>query len=175
MAIPEPPEEVVERLPKLPKLPPEIIERFPRQLPKIEKLEDVPRYLESQGLLLDDLNVRMEHLKSLMTQMLERMQRVPQGIQCTIEKTITGNIPTQINLEKEPDADYKTWFSATITNDEDSDNDVYTVVNLPIRKYRRLRPSESLSVDFHAPLLKKIYLKCNAASETANVIIVGEY
>jgi hypothetical protein len=161
--------------PDLEKLPEEIIERLPKSLPKIEKLEDVPRYLESQGLLLDDLNVRMQTLVELTQTMLRQIQRVPQGIQCTIEKTITGNIPTVIDLQKEPDADYKVWYSATITNDEDSENDVYVVVNLPTRKYRKLRPSESLSVDFHAPLLQKIYLKCNAVGETASVVIVGEY
>lgn len=160
---------------KLPKLPVGIIERLPRKLPKLERLEDVPRYLESQGLLLDDLNVRMQTLLELTQTMLNRMQMIPKGVQCTIEKTITGNIPTQINLEKEPDADYKAWYSATITNDEDSDDNCYVVVNMPTRKYRRLRPSESLSVDFHAPLLRKVFLKCASAAETAKVILVGEY
>ena len=167
--IPKEPSEIVKSLPS------EIIERLPRRLPKMEGFEQLPRYLEEQGLLLDDLNVRMQTLLELTETLVNRMQRVPQGIQCTIEKTITGNVPVLVDLAKEPDADYKVWYSATITNDEDSANDVYTLVNLPTRKYRRLRPSESLSVDFHAPLLKKIFLKCNAAGETANVIIIGEY
>lgn len=170
--IPKEPPEIIERLPRLPD---EIIERLPRRLPKIEKLEQLPRYLEEQGLLLDDLNVRMQQLLEIQRNMQAQMQRVPQGVQCTIEKTITGSIPAVVDLAREPDGDYKIWYSATITNDEDSENDVYAVVNLPTRKYRRLRPSESLSVDFHAPLLKKIFLKCNAQGETANVVIVGEY
>lgn len=161
--------------PKIPSPPAAITERLPRRLPRIEKLEQLPRYLEEQALLLDDLNVRTQQVLEVMQGIKERMERVPQGVQCTIEKTITGNIPTVVDLAKEPDADYKVWYSATITNDEDSENDVHALVNLPTRKYRRLRPSESLSVDFHAPLLKKIYLKCHAQGETANVIIIGEY
>ena len=156
-------------------LPKEVIERLPRKLPKLEKLEDVPRYLESQGLLLDDLNVRVQQLIELTKQLVGQMERVPQGVQCTIEKTITGNIPTEINLEEEPDADHKLWHSCTITNDEDSENNVYAIVNSPTKRYRKLRPSESLNVDFRAPKLKRIFLKCNAVGETANVIIVGEY
>lgn len=158
------------RLQKIPS-PQDILEKLKVKLPP-EKVIDAGVL---HTILLDEVAGRLEELTDVMVQIREKMQRVPQGVQCTIEKTITGNIPTVVDLVKEPDADYKIWYSATITNDEDSENDVYAVVNLPTRKYRRLRPSESLSVDFHAPLLKKIYLKCNAADETANVIIIGEY
>jgi len=59
----------------LDKLPKEVIKRLPR-LPPIRKVEDIPRYLEQSGLLLDDLNVRMEHLKSLMGQMLQSLEKL---------------------------------------------------------------------------------------------------
>ena len=156
-------------------LPPEVRAKLPRGLPGVKSLEEVPKYLEAQGLLLDDLNVRLNQLVQLTKQMVEGMQKVPQGIVCTMEKTITGNRVTRIRLKEEPEADHQPWFSATITNDEDSESDVWVAVNDPTKRFRKLRPSESVKVDFHAPKLEDIYAKCAAADESATLVIQGDY
>ena len=172
----------------LPPLPPEVLETFLRRLPSVRG--QVPRYLEAQGLYdprleaqgLYDPNVRLNQLVQLTTKlvqlttkMVEGMQKVPQGIVCTMEKTITGNRVTRIRLKEEPEADHQPWFSATITNDEDSESDVWVAVNDPTKRFRKLRPSESVKVDFHAPKLEDIYAKCAAADESATLVIQGDY
>lgn len=146
-----------------------------RERSRIEKLDQVPRYLEAQGLLLDDLNVRLQKLLELTESMERRMERVPQGVHCTIEKTITGETITRVRLKEEPEADHRPFFSATITNDEDSANDLYVRINVIHKRFRRLRPSEVLKVDFHAPRLEAIYFKCAEATHSALAIIDGEY
>ncbi len=156
-------------------LPPEVQKKLPRGLPGVKSLEEVPKYLEAQGLLLDDLNVRLNQLVQLTQKMVEGMQRVPQGIVCTIEKTITGNRVTRVRLKEEPEAGHQPWFSATITNDVDSASDVWVAVNDPQKRFRKLRPSESAKVDFHAPKMEDIYAKCEGAGDSALLVIQGEY
>ncbi len=159
----------------LPPLPPEVLEKLPRGLPSVRSLEEVPRYLEAQGLLLDDLNVRLNQLVQLTKKMVEGMQKVPQGIVCTMEKTISGNRVTRIRLKEEPEADHQPWFSATITNDEDSPGDVWVAVNDSRKRFRKLRPSESAKVDFHAPKMEDIYAKCEGPGDSALLVIQGDY
>ncbi|MFH1484910.1 MAG: hypothetical protein ABIH46_02470 [Chloroflexota bacterium] len=145
-------------------------------LPRPVRLEDVPRLLQSAETLMDDLNVRAQAILDRLETVAKQMERIPEGAMCTIGPlTITGNQWTELKLKEEPDADYRAWAAATITNDEDSDNNILVLVNTLLKKPRELRPSESLDIDFHAPLLKTIALRCNNLGESASVWIVGNY
>lgn len=145
-------------------------------LPRPARLEDVPRLLQSAETLMDDLNVRAQTILDKLEAVLSQMERVPQGVMCTMGPlSITGNQWRELKLEEESDADYRRWFSATVTNDEDSSNNILVMVNTLLKKPRELRPSESLDIDFHAPLLKTIYIRCGNLGESATVWIVGNY
>jgi hypothetical protein len=158
--------------PDLEKLPEEIIERLPKKLPKIEKLEDVPRYLESQGLLLDDLNVRMQTLLELTQTMLSRMERVPEGLTFPIELTVTGNTITKYEIEKEPDAGSRPWNSASIYND--GPDTVEFRANTPVGRFQTIQEGEGADLDFHAPLLKKLFFRCQSPTASTALRILGE-
>lgn len=146
------------------------------RLPRPVKLEDVPRLLQSAETLMDDLNVRAQKILEGLDSVLSRMERVPEGVMCTMGPlSITGNQWKELKLAEESDADYRRWFSATITNDEDSSSNILVIVNTLLKKPRELRPSESLDIDFHAPLLRTIYIRCNNLGESATVWIVGNY
>lgn len=143
--------------------------------PQVTSLEDMPRLLDWQSLQFDDLNVRAEAQLKVLTEIRQNMEQAPEGVSCSITKEVTGNLPIRVRLRDEPDAGHRPWCSATITNDEDSVSDAYVQINDQRRPARRLRPSESLKVDFHAPRLEDIYLRCATAADTATVVMDGLY
>lgn len=163
------PSKIIERLPKLPD---EIIERLPSKLPKIERLEQLPRYLEEQGLLLDDLNVRMQTLLELTEKVLNRMERIPEGLAFPIERTVTGNTITKYEMEKEPDAGSRPWNSASIYND--GPDTVEFRANTTVGRFQIVQEGEGADMDFHAPLLKKLFFRCQSPTASAALRILGE-
>ena len=168
---------MAERLLKIP-TPTDILERLKIKLPP-KKIID-PTVL--QTILLDEISGRLEDLSELTQQfrdiaakMEQGMLKVPEGVVLTVARTITGQLITRLNLRQEPEAHEREWYSAVVTNDEESANSVQVAFNTWKFGWRSLRPSESASVDFHAPKLTDIYFKCANITDTANVIILGEY
>ena len=167
---------MLERLPKVP-TPTDIIERL-----KVKPPSEIIDPSILQTILLDEVAGRLEELGELTQQfrdiaakMEQGMLKVPEGIVLTIERTITGQRITRLNLLEDPEAHDRAWFSAVITNDEDSANNVQVAFNTWKFGWRSLRASESCSVDFHAAKLTDIYFKCANPTDTANIIILGEY
>ena len=141
-------------------------------LPPIRSLEDMPRYLEAQSLLLDDLNVRTQKLLEVTEKMQQQMEKVPEGLTYPIELTITGNTITAYELTKEPDAGSRPWFSCTVYND--GSDDVLVRANSPVGRFQRVEQGESVDIDFKAPKLKSLFFKCDTATSNAALRILGE-
>lgn len=137
--------------------------------------------------LLDDLNLTLRDLHSVTSEMksvLERikgqMERIPIGVMESFDVPVSGN--TESIWEVLNNCDSK-WFSVTVYNS--GPDDVKVRVNLgptsdkwyQARKarYTTLAQGESVDVDFHAPLIERIYYKGTTPTASATLKIVGEW
>ena len=163
------------KIPGLPITPPKLPEvPKPELPPEVTKLR--PDIL--QTFLLDEISGRLQELSEIVDRfgkLVERieqgMEKVPQGIMVPYDVSIQGTKLYRLDIFEISESE---WFSCSVVNDEDSSDSIDVAINDHRRGFRRLRPSEALEVDFHAPKLRYIFLKCATASGSATVHIVGE-
>ena len=153
-------------------LPKDFLDKLPHKLPKINGPEDVPRYLEEQGLSLDDLNVRLYHLTELTRQMFSNMWKVSEGLLFPVDKEITGTTVVELNILNEPACGHEPWFSCSVHNEEG--DDAYFAINSHLHKFAKIQVGETLELDLRQPRITSLYFKCNSAGDSARLRIVGE-
>jgi hypothetical protein len=113
-----------------------------------------------------------EVLLTYLLEEIEKQPKAPEGlIFCIPEMGISGKEVVEYDLEDEPDAGEKAWFSCNILND--GDDDVYVRFNSEHGEFRRIKKNEDLTIDLHGPKLKKLFFKCAADDEEATIRILG--
>lgn len=165
---------MLERLPKIP-TPTDIIERLKVKPPPAKIID--PTVL--QTILLDEISGRLEDLGELTQQfrdiaakMESQMVKVPEGLTFPVELSITGATIIKYDLEEEPDAGSRPWYSCTIYSD--GPDDCWVRANTPVGRYQKFTEGEAVDIDFKSPLLKRLFFRCGSATASTALRILGE-
>ena len=125
----------------------------------------------------------LDRIAGVLDKMEAQMEMVPKGVVEVFDDiTVTGNQEVMFDTIVETE---KRWFSATIYNAGEDDVDVRVNDGLPdepsqLRTARRARwmtlaQGESMEVDFHRPLIERIYYRGASATASATLKITGEW
>lgn len=158
--------------------PAEIIERAKSPLRKLKGKIVSPDVL--QTILLDELAGRLEDITEIVAKMANltslmqsQMEKIPEGMMFPIPAlAVSGLGITSYNLEEEPDAGSRPWFSASISND--GPDDIEFRANSYLGRWQLIQEGEAVNLDFHAAKLRRLYFKGTSASSSASVRILGE-
>lgn len=131
-----------------------------------------------QTMLLDEIIGRLEavekfteQVKIIIAYIAAEMERVPEGLVYSIDKTITGSKIVEYDIEKEVTAGHLLWFSCTIYNR--GPDSLWVAINTTTKGFTKIDESETFSVDFHSPKVKKLYFY-STTEGTCLATIVGE-